>query len=127
MKKSILLIFTTLILLSCKDKSVPSTNIKNDTNLLKERIDSLSSHLLKYKMVEDNFKNEYVINPDSTINIYNKIIQNHPNSFIKDFATSRIIKIKKNIKFWNEIDGWKIDKNGILLKPNYNVEKQVCE
>lgn len=95
MKKSILLIFTTLILLSCKDKSVPSTNIKNDTNLLKERIDSLSSHLLKYKMVEDNFKNEYVINPDSTINIYNKIIQNHPNSFIKDFATSRIIKIKK--------------------------------
>ena len=36
------------------------------------------------------------------------------------------IYIQENKKFWSKEDGWKIDKNGILLKPKKNIGKQVC-
>lgn len=130
MKKIIFyLFFAILITFSCEKKSNQNTNevIANDeVSKLKKEKESISLELKKYKIIEDNFRNEFIISPDSSNSIYNKIIIDYPNSFIKDFAVSRIKKIQENKKFWSKEDGWKIDKNGILLKPKKNIGKQVC-
>ena len=118
--------------ISCKKKQIETNQdikvIKSqNTKYKKKKIDSLNFKLKLYHQFEKNIENEYKINPDSTIMIYNQILKQNSNSALNELIQERIKKINQNKKYWNKIDGWKISKDGILINPKTDIGKISCQ
>ena len=129
-KYIIFIISVFFITSSCEKKPIKNREIqalKIENNKLRNDIILLTSKVQHYQEFENNFENEFKVSPDSTISIYNKILQETSNSVLKELIQLRINEIKKNKRFWNEVDGWKISKDGILLKPKVGLEKIRCK
>lgn len=130
MKYIIFIISVFFITSSCEKKPIKNKDIqvlKMENNKLRNNIILLTSKVQHYQEFENNFENEFKVSPDSTIFIYNKILKQNSNSVLKELIQLRINEIKKNKRFWNEVDGWKISKDGILLKPKVGLEKIRCK
>ena len=115
---------------SCEKRPIKVKEIqslKTENNKLKNDITILTTKLKHYQEFENNFKYEYKISPDSTISVYNQILRQNSNSVLKELIQLRINEIKKNKRFRNEVDGWKISKDGLLLKPKVGLEKIRCK
>ena len=117
--------------ISCKKKQIETNQdikvIKSQNTKYKKNIDSLNFKLKLYHQFEKNIENEYKINPDSTIMIYNQILKQNSNSALNKLIQERIKKINQNKKYWNKIDGWKISKDGILINPKTDIGKISCQ
>jgi hypothetical protein len=133
MKKIIIFIMSFFFMtISCKKKQIETNQdikvIKSqNTKYKKKKIDSLNFKLKLYHQFEKNIENEYKINPDSTIMIYNQILKQNSNSALNELIQERIKKINQNKKYWNKIDGWKISKDGILINPKTDIGKISCQ
>lgn len=130
MKKIIFIISLFFLTIGCEKKQLKIQEIeslKSENNKLRSEVILLTNKLKQYREFEKNFKNEYKINPDSTISQYNKIISDNSNTVLKEIILIRIKEVNENKLYWNKEDGWKISKDGILLKPKFGIEKKSCK